>query len=102
MRRIFGSQPWTARGVKFLLATRRYLAWSGGSITSRWRVVSSGGGGRSFVNTASRGAFSRRSGCLLSQTMSACFVTTQNGSTFSRSYQKSGACLRSQAHSRCG
>ena len=26
MRRTFGSQPWTARGVKRLLATRRYFA----------------------------------------------------------------------------
>jgi hypothetical protein len=37
IRRTFGSQPCTARGVKRLLATWRYFAWSGGSMLSRWR-----------------------------------------------------------------
>ena len=49
---------------------------------SRWRDVPSGGGGRSCVNTASRGAFRKSSGCLPISMMSACLVIAQNGSTF--------------------
>ena len=69
---------------------------------SRWRTSPSGGGGRSFVKTARRGAFRKSSGCLPISMMSACLVIAQNGSTFGRSYQKTGAWRRSHVHSGCG
>ena len=65
MRRTFALQPCTARGVKRLLATWRYFAWSGGSMLSRWRDCPRGrAAARQLPNTARRGAFSSSCGCL--------------------------------------
>ena len=44
----------------------------------------------------------KASGFLPISTMSACLVMAQNGSNSGRSYQKTGACLRSQVHSAWG
>jgi hypothetical protein len=68
---------------------------------SKWRTSPSGRG-NSRVKTATRGAFRKISGSLLISMMSACLVIAQKGSTFGRSYQKTGAWRRSHAHSGCG
>ncbi len=94
MRCTFSSRSFTVRGVNCLLATFRYLPWSGGSMLSRCRIERSSGGVNSLVKTARRGSFRKRSGCFESSMMSAYFVTAQNGSVLGRSYQKTGAWRR--------
>ena len=86
--------------VKRLFTTRRIGPCCGGSSIT---TISDGGkGGAPARRSMMPCALEKRSGCFDTCTMSACFVTAQNGSYPGGSKRATGASARSRVHTACG